>query len=78
MYPGYTVGPAGTPGGAPGPQDDDGLFNTLLNQLRGGKEKIRAGVQGAAERPGGMVLDAAGNIRKARGGRGGAGGVEQT
>ena len=60
-----------SPGGAPGPQDD-GLFNTLLNQLRGGKEKIRAGVQGAAERPGGMVLDAAGNIRKARGGRGGA------
>jgi hypothetical protein len=71
-FAGQVVDPVyGSSGGAPGPQDD-GLFNTLLNQLRGGKEKIRAGVQGAAERPGGMVLDAAGNIRKARGGRGGA------
>lgn len=55
-------------------------YQNLVNQLGGFKKRAKESMEGAASRPGGFVLTAAGDIRKARGGRGGSllGAVETT
>lgn len=55
-------------------------FQRMMQNIGGFKTKVKEGMEGAASRTGGPVLTATGDIRKARGGRGGAllGAVETT